>query len=153
MKHGVTSRMLSFCPLLLAGSAMLNGCFFDRLQQSEESDIQRVQQKQSLLQSEQSGSATLKQQEDMLATELSERELSLNELNDRVQAINAQNGRGLAGNEAARIQYGVLLNRLHDTNRELAAAQQGTTDSIADRRARIASLKARLTAEVDSLFP
>jgi flagellar biosynthesis/type III secretory pathway chaperone len=131
---------------------LLNGCLFNQLQQSEESDIQRVEQKQAMLQTEQTRSATLKRQQDELATELSERQLSLNELNDRVQEINAKNGRAIAVNDAARLEYDNLLGQLHETNRQLAVAQQGSAGSTEERRERIASLKAQLKAQLDLLL-
>jgi septal ring factor EnvC (AmiA/AmiB activator) len=131
---------------------LLSGCFFDQLQRSEENDIQRVEQKQATLQTEQSRSGTLKQQEEQLATELSERQLSLNELNNRVQEINAENGRAIATNDSTRLQYNDLLGQLHATNEQLALAQQGTAGSIELRRDRIASLKARLKAQLDLLL-
>ena len=131
---------------------LLSGCFFDQLQRSEENDIQRVEQKQATLQTEQYRSATLKQQEEQLAAELSERQLSLNQLNDRVQEINAENGRAIADNVATRLQYNDLLGQLHETNEQLALAQQGTAGSIEERRERVASLKARLKAQLDLLL-
>jgi uncharacterized phage infection (PIP) family protein YhgE len=131
---------------------LLSGCFFDQLQRSEENDIQRVEQKQATLQTEPYRSATLKQQQEQLATELSERQLSLNELHDRVQEINAENGRAIADNDATRLQYNDLLGQLHETNEQLALAQQGTAGSIEERRERIASLKARLKAQLDLLL-
>jgi predicted nuclease with TOPRIM domain len=136
----------------VSAALLLSGCFFDQLQRSEESDIQRVEQKQATLHTEQYRSDTLKQQEEQLATELSERQLSLNELNDRVQEINAENGRAIADNDAARLRYHDLLGQLHETNEQITLAQQGTVGSIEERRERIASLKARIKAQLDLLF-
>jgi flagellar biosynthesis/type III secretory pathway chaperone len=140
-------------PAIATGCAMLlAGCFFDQVQRSEESDIQRVEQKQAILQTEQERSARLGQQEERLAAEMSERQLSLNDLNARVQAINAENGRAFADNEVARTQYLDLLTQLHETNDELALALQDGSGSTAERRERIASLEARLKAQLDLLL-
>ena len=139
-------------PAVLLGPALMSGCFFDQLQRSEENDIQRVEQKRATLQTEQDRSATLKRQEAQLAAELSERQLSLSELNERVQRINEENGRAIADNDAARLHYHDLLAQLHETNGQLASAQQGTAASIEERRERIASLKARLSAQLDLLL-
>jgi septal ring factor EnvC (AmiA/AmiB activator) len=136
----------------VSAALLLSGCFFEQLQRSEESDIQRVEQKQATLQTEQHRSATLRQQEEQLATELSERQLSLNELNDRVQEINAENGRAIADNDAARLRYHDVLGQVHETNEQLTLAQQGTAGSIEERHERIASLKDRLKAQLDLLF-
>jgi predicted mannosyl-3-phosphoglycerate phosphatase (HAD superfamily) len=133
-------------------AVLLGGCFFDHVQRSEESDIQRVEQKQAILQAEQQKSTRLRQQEEQLAAAMSERELSLQDLSTRVQQINAENGRAIADNEAALAQYHALLAQLHDTNKELALAQQSRAGSIADRRERIASLEARLKAQLDLLL-
>lgn len=131
---------------------LLAGCFFDHVQRSEESDIQRVEQKQAVLQTEQERSARLRRQEEQLAAEMSERQLSLNDLSARVQEINAENEHAVADNEAARAQYLDLLAQLHETNEELALAQQGGSGSIAERRERIAFLQARLKAQLDVLL-
>jgi flagellar biosynthesis/type III secretory pathway chaperone len=130
-------------------AVLLGGCFFDHVQRSEESDIQRVEQKQAILQAEQQKSTRLRQQEEQLAAVMSERELSLSDLTTRVQQINAENGRTIADNEAALAQYHALLAQLHDTNQELALAQQSSAGSIEDRRERIAALEARLKAQLD----
>ncbi len=133
-------------------AVLLAGCFFDQVQRSEESDIQRVEQKQGVLRAEQERSARLGQQEQQLTAEMSERRLSLNDLSARVQEINAENGHAVADNEAARAQYLDLLAQLHETNEELALARQGGSGSIAERRERIASLEARLQAQLDLLL-
>src|ERR1700733_11046514 len=138
--------------ILLSAVLLVSGCFFDQLQRSEESDIQRVEQKQGTLETEQNQSQSLKQQEEQLATDLSERQLSLDELNDRVETINAENGRTIANNEAMRLQYHQLLAQLHETNEQLRLAQQGTDGSVEERRERIASLKAELDAQIDRLL-
>jgi predicted nucleic acid-binding Zn-ribbon protein len=131
---------------------LLSGCFFDQLQRAQESDIQRVEQKQATVQTAKYRSATLEQEEEQLATELSERQFSLNALNDRVQEINADNGRTIADNDATRLRYHDLLWQLQETNEQLALAQQDTVGSIEERRERIASLKARIKAQVDLLL-
>jgi flagellar biosynthesis/type III secretory pathway chaperone len=146
VKHGLW-------PTIATGSAvLLGGCFFDQVQRSEESDIQRVEQKQAVLQAEQERSTRLGQQEEQLTAEMSERQLSLTDLSARVQEINTENGRAIADNEAARAHYLALLAELHDTNEELALAQHGAAGSIAERRERIASLTARLKAQLDLLL-
>jgi septal ring factor EnvC (AmiA/AmiB activator) len=143
----------SLCSALALGSAvLLGGCFFDQVQRSEENDIERVQQKQALLQSEQQRSTRLQQQKEQLAAELAARKVSLDDLNAQVQEINAENGRTIAENEAARAHYLDLLTRLHETNQELALAQQGGADAVEGRREHIASLKARLKAQIDILL-
>jgi septal ring factor EnvC (AmiA/AmiB activator) len=152
MYRGIAPLMRGPWSAISVSALLLSGCFFDQLQRSEENDIQRVEQKQATLQTEQSRSATLKQQEEQLATELSERQLSLNELNNRVQEINAKNGRAIAANDSTRLQYNDLLGQLHATNEQLALAQQGAAGSIELRRDRIASLKARLKAQLDLLL-
>jgi predicted nucleic acid-binding Zn-ribbon protein len=153
MNRGIAPLKRGPWPAIPVGAVLLlTGCFFDQLQRSEENDIQRVEQKQATLQTEQYRSVALKQQEEQLATELSERQLSLNQLNDRVQEINAENGRAIADNDATRLQYNDLLGQLHETNEQLALAQQGTAGSIEERRERIASLKARLKAQLDLLL-
>jgi hypothetical protein len=131
---------------------LVGGCFFDQVQRSEESDIQRVQDKQATVQREQERSTGLEQQEAALATELGERIVSLNDLNARVQEINAENGRAIAENEASRADYLDLLTQLHETNEELALVQQGGAGSIEERQERIASLKKRLKAQLDLLL-
>lgn len=135
-----------------ACAMLLGGCFFDQVQRSEESDIERVEHKQAALQSEQQRAAELKHQEDELAGELGERELSLHELDARVQDINAANGRAIAENEAGRARYRDMLARLHETNEELALAQNASGGSVEERRARIASLKAQIKEELDLLL-
>lgn len=138
---------------LTAGSVvLLGGCFFDQVQRSEEGDIQRVEQKQSLLHSEQEKSAQLERQREQLAAELGTRQLSLDELNAQVEEINAENGHAIAENEAARARYLDLLAQLHETNEELALAQQGAAGGVEERRERIHSLKSRLKAQVDLLL-
>jgi hypothetical protein len=146
-------RKRSRFPLAHLGAALLlSGCVFDQLQRSEENDIKRVEQKQASLQTEQDRATALQQQEDRLAAELSERQLSLNELNDRVQEINSKNGRAISDNDASRIEYHDLLGQLHETNEQLTLVQLGTADSIEERRARIAFLKARIKTQLDILF-
>jgi predicted transcriptional regulator len=139
-------------PILLGATLLLSGCFFDELQRAQESDIKRVEQKQATLQTAQNRSATLEQEEEQLATELSERQFSLNALNDRVQKINAENGRAIADNDAARLRYHDLLWQLQETNEQLAVAQQDTVGPIEERRERIASLKARIKAQIHLLL-
>jgi predicted nucleic acid-binding Zn-ribbon protein len=139
-------------PVPLGAMLLLSGCFFDQLQRAEESDIQRVEQKQASAQAAKFRSATLEQEEEQLAAELSERQFSLNALNDRVQEINADNGRTIAQNDAARFRYHDLLAQLQETNEQLALAQQGTVGSIEEQRERIASLKARIKAQIHLLL-
>ena len=142
----------SFSAIPVSAVLLLSGCFFNQLQRSEENDIQRVEQKQAILQTEQDRSVTLKRQEEQLVSELSERQLSLDELNDRVQEINAENGRAIADNQAMRLRYNDLLGQLHETNKELALAQQGGSGAIEERRERIASLMTRLKSQLDLLL-
>ena len=131
---------------------MLSGCFFDQLQQSQERDIRRVEQKQATLQAEQARSAKLSLQEEQLSSELGERELSLAELNERVQKINADNGRTIEDNDAARQRYQNLLGQLHESNEQLNVARNALGGSVEERRAHIESLKAQLKEQVDLLF-
>lgn len=153
MRGGTVSAKPGLWPVIAAASAtLLAGCFFDQVQRSEESDILRVEQKQAVLQAEQKRSARLGQQEEQLAAEMGERQLSLDDLSARVQEINAENGHAVADNEAARAQYLDLLAQLHETNEELALAQEGGSGSMAERRERIASLKSRLRAQLDLLL-
>jgi predicted nucleic acid-binding Zn-ribbon protein len=139
-------------PIALGAMLLLSGCFFDQLQRAEESDIQRVEQKQASAQTAKYRSATLEQEEEQLATELGERQFSLNALNDRVQEINADNGRTIAQNDAERSRYHDLLAQLQETNEQLAMAQQSTVGSIEEQRERIASLKARIKAQIHLLL-
>ncbi len=139
-------------PIPLGAVLLLSGCYFDQLQRSEESDIQRVEQKQATVQTAKSRSETLEQEEKQLATELSEHQFSLDALNDRVQGLNADNGRAIADNDAARLRYHELLGQLQETNEQLALAQRDTVGSIEERRERIASLKARIKAQIHLLL-
>src|ERR1700688_1261334 len=67
MNRGRTSLKRGPSPAIPVSAALLlSGCFFDQLQRSEESDIQRVDRKQATLQTEQYRSDTLKQQEEQL---------------------------------------------------------------------------------------
>lgn len=153
MPRGAVPVVQPLCLAVAGGlAALLGGCLFDQVQHSEESDIQRVEQKQALLQSEQEKSARLKRQKEQLAAELAERQLSLDQLNAQVQKINAENGRAIAENEAARAQYLDLLTQLHETNQEIALAQQGEAGGVQERRERVASLKARLRAQINVLL-
>lgn len=131
---------------------VLEGCFFDRVQRSEEDDIQRVEQKQATLQTEQYRAAVLDQKEDQLANEMGFRELSLQELNDRIERINADNGREISNNEAKRLQYQALLAQLHETNQRLSSLQQGDPAHLEQKRDQIASLKTRLREQLDLLL-
>lgn len=131
---------------------MLSGCFFDRLQQSQESDIRRVEQKQATVQAEQARSTKLSLQEEELSSELGERELSLAELNERVQKINAENGRTIEDNDAARQRYQNLLAQVHESNEQLNVARNALGGSVEERRAHIESLKAQLKEQVDLLL-
>jgi chromosome segregation ATPase len=140
-------------PLLLTSVAlMLGGCVFDQLQQSNEKDIQRVEQKQATLQAEQDRSGQLKQQEERLVAELSERQVSLSELNDRVEQLQRENGRAIADNEAKRREHADLIGRLHQTNQQLASLQRGTDGSIEQRRERIDYLKSQIKAQLQLLL-
>lgn len=132
---------------------LLSGCFFDRLERSDENDISRVEQKQATLADQQDRAANLRRQEDQLTTELSERQLSLDELSRRVEEINAENGHALADNESAHRQYDYYLQQVHEANQQLAEIQRTTTPgAIEQRRERIASLKAQLKTELDALL-
>lgn len=131
---------------------VLEGCFFDRVQRSEEDDIQRVEQKQATLQTEQYRAAVLDQKENQLANEMGIRELSLQELNDRIERINADNGREISNNEAKRLQYQALLAQLHETNQRLSSLQQGDPAHLEQKRDQIADLKTRLREQLDLLL-
>jgi hypothetical protein len=131
---------------------VLEGCFFDRVQRSEEDDIQRVEQKQATLQTEQYRAAVLDQKEEQLANEMGVRELSLQELNDRIERINADNGREISNNEAKRLQYQALLAQLHETNQRLSSLQQGDPIHLEQQRDQIADLKTRLREQLDLLL-
>lgn len=139
---------MSFAAVMM----MLSGCFFDQLQQSQENDIRRVEQKQATLQAEQARSAKLSAQEEELNSELGERQLSLAELNERVQRINTENGRTLEDNAAARQRYHDLLAQLHESNEQLYAARLAPEGSVEERRERVEYLKARLKEQVDVLL-
>lgn len=132
---------------------LLGGCLFDQVQKSEEGDIQRVEQKQAALKVQQDRAASLQQQEQQLVTELSERQLTLDELTQRVERLNAENGHVLADNDLARRRYEFYLQQLHETSEQLTLAQQGGEGAdVESRRARIATLKARLKTQIDALL-
>ena len=137
----------------VAAAFLLSGCIFDRLQNSDRNDIQRVEQKEATLQTEQARSATLGQRQEELAQELERQVMSLEELNRRVQQINEENGRAITDERAASAQYHDLLLQLHDTSQELALADRGTdADSVEARRQRISSLKGQLRTQLDLLL-
>jgi predicted nuclease with TOPRIM domain len=134
-------------------AVLASGCYFDQVQKSEESDIQRVEQKQAMLRAEQERAAKLKQQEDQLLEELSEQQLSWNDLNQRVETLNASNRHSIADTRAKRLEYEDLMQQLHATNDQLVGLQRGEGSSGAeDREARIAALKRQLRTELDHLL-
>lgn len=128
------------------------GCYFDQLQRSQESDIQRVEQKRAALETEQQQSAALQQQTDQLASVLSERELSLDELNARVSELNARNRRFIADNDAARARYRELLEQVHDTNGQVVRARQEAAGELSERRRHLGALEAQLKEQIRLLL-
>ena len=143
---------LGFGPSVVASLLLTSGCYFQQVQHAEESDIQRIEQKQAVLQAQQQASTKLEQQEEQLIAELSQREVSLTELNEQVQHINRENGRSIGDNASTREHYLNLLTQLHETNTELTLVQEGDAAAVESRRQQIAALKARLKSQVDLLL-
>ena len=97
--HGtVTVKHCLWRAAAVAAQVLLWRALFRPSAALEESDIQRVEQKQVVLATEQEKSTRLQQEEEQLAADLSERQLSLDQFNARVQEINAENGRAIALN-------------------------------------------------------
>jgi hypothetical protein len=129
--------------VLISTALMIGGCVFDQLQRSNENDIHRVEQKQATLQAEEDRSARLKRQEDELVVELSERQFSLSELNGRVEKLH---------NGSRHRDYADLIERLHQTNSQLASLQRGTDGSMEQRRERVDYLKTQIKAQLQLLL-
>jgi chromosome segregation ATPase len=138
--------------VLISTALMIGGCVFDQLQRSNENDIHRVEQKQATLQTEEDRSARLKRQEDELVAELGERQFSLSELNGRVEKLQAENGRAIADNGSRHRDYADLIERLHQTNSQLASLQRGTDGSMEQRRERVDYLKTQIKAQLQLLL-
>jgi predicted nuclease with TOPRIM domain len=145
----LTSTAMS---IAMSMALMLGGCVFDQLQRSNENDIHRVEQKQATLKTEEDRSSRLKQQEDELLAELGERQFSLSELNDRVEQLQVENGRAIAQNVSRRSDYADLMERLHQSNAQLASLQHATDSSTEQRRERIDYLKAQVKAQLQLLL-
>ena len=148
---GIFVRRGALSATTAAMTMFVAGCFFDQLQQSQENDIHRVEQKQVSLQAEQTKSGKLRQEEEQLAVELEARELTLAELNERVEALNAKNGLVIADNDEARLRYRDRLAQLHEYNLQIAATRVAP-DSIEERRERLEALKIRLREQLDAML-
>jgi hypothetical protein len=145
--------MTSFLLVLVAA------CTIAELHREEKSDAERVRQKEADLQTEQARTNDLNRQKEQLTADLTQRQLSLTELTDRVDQIQKANARASTSNEAAHLEHQRLslerqrlIAKVQETSTQLAAAQQSTDGSSAEKQRRIEYLKRQIDTQLELLL-
>jgi septal ring factor EnvC (AmiA/AmiB activator) len=138
---------------------LVSGCTIAELHREERSDEARVRQKEADLQTEQARTNELNRQKEQLTADLTQRQLSLTELTDRVDRIQKANARESTSNDAARLERQRLslerqrlIAKVQQTSAQLAAAQQSTDGSSAEKQRRIEYLKSQIDTQLELLL-
>jgi chromosome segregation ATPase len=147
MRGNLRRRCMTSLLLILVA-----GCTIAELHREEKSDETRVRQREADLQTEQARSNSLNQQKEQLTADLSQRQLSLTELTDRVDQIRKANALASAANDAARLEQKRQIAKVQETSAQLAALQQSTDGSSAEKQRRIEYLKRQIDSQLELLL-